>query len=96
MQVYIGMNQNLQSSINIKKAVHDAITKILQPDDPSKVVADCRLSEDLAADSLDVVELVMELESKTGVEISDDAAKNIKTVGDIETYIENQLIAKKS
>lgn len=44
--------------------------------------------EDLGADSLDVVELVMELEDEFGVEISDGDAENINTVGDAVKYIE--------
>jgi acyl carrier protein len=45
--------------------------------------------EDLGADSLDVVELVMALEEKFEVEIPDDAAESIKSVKDVVAYIEN-------
>jgi acyl carrier protein len=43
--------------------------------------------EDLGADSLDVVELVMELEDEFDMEISDEDAEKINTVGDVVTYI---------
>lgn len=45
--------------------------------------------EDLGADSLDVVELVMALEEKFDVEIPDEDAEKILTVGDVIKYIEN-------
>ena len=44
--------------------------------------------EDLGADSLDIVELVMAFEEEFGVEIPDDAAEKINTVGDANKYIE--------
>ena len=44
--------------------------------------------EDLGADSLDIVELVMAFEEEFGVEIPDDAAEKIATVGDANKYIE--------
>ena len=43
--------------------------------------------QDLGADSLDVVELVMELEDEFGVQISDEDAENITTIGDAVNYI---------
>ena len=45
--------------------------------------------EDLGADSLDIVELVMALEEEYEMEISDDDAEKIKTVHDVTTYIES-------
>ncbi|NLX91165.1 MAG: acyl carrier protein [Firmicutes bacterium] len=47
--------------------------------------------EDIDADSLDVVELVMALEEEFNLEISDEEVEKIKTVGDIVSYIENQI-----
>ncbi|MBS4030962.1 MAG: acyl carrier protein [Clostridiales bacterium] len=44
--------------------------------------------EDLDADSLDIVELVMSLEEEFNLEISDEEVENIKTVGDVVRYIE--------
>ena len=49
-----------------------------------------RLIDDLKADSLDVVELVMGLEERYGIEIHDEDLPSIKTVGDIIRYIESK------
>ncbi len=46
------------------------------------------ITDDLGADSLDVVDLVMSIEDEFGVEIPEDQVENIKTVGDIVKYIE--------
>lgn len=47
------------------------------------------ITDDLGADSLDVVDLVMSIEDEFGVEIPEDQVENIKTVGDIVKYIED-------
>lgn len=52
-----------------------------------KVTLEASFKEDLGADSLDVVELVMELEDEFDMEISDEDAEKINTVGDVVTYI---------
>ena len=57
--------------------------------DPAEVKEDSRFIEDLGADSLDVVELVMALEEKFDIEIPDEDAEKIKTVADAIKYIEN-------
>ena len=54
-----------------------------------KVTAEASITEDLGADSLDVVDLVMSLEEDFDIEIPDEAVENIKTVGDIVSYIES-------
>ncbi|MBA2174145.1 acyl carrier protein [Halobacillus locisalis] len=56
----------------------------------SKVTMEASFKEDLEADSLDVVELVMELEDEFDMEISDEEAENINTVGDAVNYISSQ------
>ena len=53
-----------------------------------KVSMEASIIDDLGADSLDVVDLVMSLEDEFDVEIPDDQVKNMKTVGDIVKYIE--------
>ncbi|MBN8234420.1 acyl carrier protein [Halobacillus kuroshimensis] len=58
--------------------------------DESKVVMEASFKEDLEADSLDVVELVMELEDEFDMEISDEEAEKINTVGDAVNYISSQ------
>lgn len=54
------------------------------------VTLEASFKDDLGADSLDVVELVMELEDEFDMEISDEEAEKISTVGDAVTYIESQ------
>ena len=56
--------------------------------EPEKVVDGANFIEDLGADSLDTVELVMAFEEEFGVEIPDDAAETILTVGDAVKYID--------
>lgn len=56
-----------------------------------EVVPTASFVDDLGADSLDVVELVMELEEKFDLEISDEDAEQIATVGDAVRYIEERV-----
>ncbi|MEJ5168197.1 MAG: acyl carrier protein [Arcobacteraceae bacterium] len=56
---------------------------------PDEVKAESKFIEDLGADSLDVVELVMALEERFGIEIPDEDAEKIMTVGDAIKYIED-------
>lgn len=53
----------------------------------AKVIPSARFIEDLGADSLDTVELIMGLEDKFGLEISDEAAEKIRTVQDAVDFI---------
>lgn len=55
-----------------------------------KVVPEARFREDLEADSLDLVELIMAFEDKFGAEISDNDAQKITTVGEAIKYIEER------
>lgn len=55
-----------------------------------KISADSRIIEDLGADSLDMVEMLMTLEDEFGISISDEEAVNLKTVADIVGYIEKK------
>lgn len=56
-----------------------------------EVSEDKRFQEDLNADSLDVVELIMALEEEFGIEIPDDDVANMKTVGDVTTYVADKV-----
>ena len=56
--------------------------------DEDSITADSSIVEDLGADSLDIVDLVMSLEDAFDTEIPDEAIEGIKTVGDIVHYIE--------
>tara|TARA_Y100001968_G_scaffold43655_1_gene33743 strand:- start:387 stop:620 length:234 start_codon:yes stop_codon:yes gene_type:complete len=58
--------------------------------DESKVTPEAKFIDDLGADSLDTVELVMAFEEKFGIEIPDDAAETILTVKDAIDFIQNK------
>jgi acyl carrier protein len=59
--------------------------------DESQVTPDATFRENLGADSLDLVELIMEFEEKFGSTISDEDAQKITTVGEAVTYIEQHM-----
>ena len=56
--------------------------------DETKITLEARFREELEADSLDIVELIMALEDKMDIEISDEDAQNITTVGETVAYID--------
>jgi acyl carrier protein len=56
-----------------------------------EVVSEAKFVDDLGADSLDLVELVMALEDEYGIEISDEDAEKIVTVGDALKYIQERV-----
>ena len=56
-----------------------------------KVTPEASIADDLGADSLDIVDLVMSLEEEFDLEIPDDQVETIKTVGDIVKYIEDNI-----
>jgi acyl carrier protein len=58
---------------------------------PEKVTDKASFIDDLGADSLDNVELVMAFEEEFSIEIPDDAAEHIQTVGDAVTFIQSKL-----
>ena len=57
-------------------------------DDLDSITMETSLVEDLEADSLDAVEVIMALEDEFGIEIPDEDAENFKTIGDLYKYIE--------
>jgi acyl carrier protein len=57
--------------------------------DEGAVKTEASFIEDLGADSLDIVDLVMALEEEFGIDIPDEEAQNLKTVGDAVNYIKN-------
>ncbi len=71
-------------SINAK--VKDIIVEQLGVD-PEKVKAEASFIDDLGADSLDIVELVMAMEEEFDLEIPDEDAEKLKTVNDVQTYL---------
>ena len=70
--------------------IRDIIVEQLGLDDADALTMDTSLKEDLDADSLDAVELVMAFEEEFGCEIPDEEAENFKTIGNIVEYIEAQ------
>ena len=70
--------------------IKDIIVEQLDVEEDA-VAMEASITEDLGADSLDVVDLVMSIEESFDVEIPDEEVENIKTVGDIVKYIENKV-----
>ena len=78
-------------------AVQDKITEIIVEQlgvKPEEVVPEASFVDDLGADSLDTVELVMALEEEFGIEIPDEDAEKIQSVGDAIRYIEEKSSSK--
>jgi acyl carrier protein len=75
-----------------EKSVEQRVREIIveQMDvNPDQVTLDAKFIEDLGADSLDVVELVMALEEEFGSEIPDEEAEKLLSVGDVVKYVED-------
>lgn len=69
--------------------IRSIISEQLSIDDVDTITLDTSLTEDLEADSLDAVEVIMALEDEFGIEIPDKEAEHFKTIGDICKFIEN-------
>jgi acyl carrier protein len=76
-------------SQDIEKAVKEVIVDKLGVDE-SEVTLEANFTNDLGADSLDTVELIMELEKAFGITIPDDEAEKIATVGDAIAYVKSK------
>ena len=71
----------------IFEKVRDALASQFEVD-PEKITLDTNLVDDLGADSLDVVELIMNIEDEFGISISDEDAASLYTVGRIVEFLE--------
>ena len=66
------------------------IAEQLEIDDLSTIKPETSIMNDLEADSLDAVEIVMAIEDEFGIEISDEDAEQFKNIGDIARYVESR------
>jgi len=59
--------------------------------DPDEIKLESSIVDDLGADSIDLIELIMNLEEEYGISISDEEAVKLKTVGDVVDFINSQV-----
>lgn len=88
------MSNNI-SDTDVFDRVKSMVINHLKPDPEQEVKLDSRFIEDLGADSLDTVELVMAFEDEFSLEISEEVANTIMTVGDAVNFINAALQNKK-
>ncbi len=79
--------------VDVQKRVIELIAEQLDRN-PSEITPEMSFADDLGADSLDLVELIMAVEDEFGIEIPDDAAENIKFVKDAIKYVQDKLAIK--
>ncbi len=75
-------------------AVEDRIKEIIADQlgvELEKITPEAKFVDDLGADSLDVVELIMAFEEEFGIEIPDEDAEKIQTVGDVINYLKEKV-----
>ncbi len=85
-------NNNKAFNTNLFEDIQAVIAEQLNVD-AAQVTLEAEFVKDLGADSLDVVELIMALEEKFGIEIPDEQAEKIVNVGDVVKYIEGNKLA---
>ncbi len=73
----------------VLEKVKEVISEQLGIDDTDSITTETTFIDDLGADSLDIVELIMALEEEFDMEIPEEEAEKITSVGDVVTYIEN-------
>ncbi|WP_375475664.1 acyl carrier protein [uncultured Nostoc sp.] len=81
------------SQTELFEKVKKIVIEQLSVEPPDKVTPQAKFMEDLGADSLDTVELVMALEEEFDIEIPDEAAEQITSVQDAVDYIDNKVTA---
>lgn len=87
-RILLSKNKRYLEAINMFEKLVDLIASELSVSKDTITQA-THLQNDLGADSLDAVELIMSIEDAFDIQIPDDAAQNMKTVGDIVTYLES-------
>lgn len=83
------MNEMLGGEMSVNPKVKDIIVDQLGVD-PEKVKPEASFIDDLGADSLDIVELVMAMEEEFNLEIPDEDAEKLKTVQDVASYLQSK------
>jgi len=78
---------------SVEDKVKEIVVNLLGVE-PDKVTPDAHFRNDLEADSLDLVELIMEFERQFGGEIKDEDAQKIETVGAAVTYISERMVGQ--
>ena len=76
-----------------KEEIFDKLKELVEDQlgvEEDEVTMEASMQDDLGADSLDLVDLVMSVEEEFGVKVADEDLENIKTVGDIVNYIEDR------
>ena len=86
---FLFFNQKLETMSEIAEMIVPMIAEKLGVN-PSEVTMDASFTNDLGADSLDTVELMLDFEKKFGIAMPDDQQENIVTVGDVVKLIEEQ------
>lgn len=71
--------------------IRDIIASTLEIDDVESITMETSIMNDLEADSLDAVEIMMAIEDEFGVEIPDEDAENFRNIGDIVNYVEQKI-----
>lgn len=78
-----------EQKMGLNPKIKDIIVEQLGVD-PEKVKSEASFIDDLGADSLDIVELVMAMEEEFDLEIPDEDAEKLKTVNDVQTYLSSK------
>ena len=73
----------------VLEKIKEILAEQFDVDDISTLTENTNIQDDLGADSLDVVEVLMSIEDEFKVEIPDEEIENIKTIGELASYIEN-------
>ncbi|MGI6549511.1 MAG: acyl carrier protein [Syntrophomonadales bacterium] len=82
-----------KNSVALYRVIKAVILEVLEVDE-EKVSINAKFGADLDADSLDVVEILMQLEDKYSIEIPEETARDLKTVRQMVEYIEQRLQEK--